>query len=415
MSLYDDYRHFAHVPTIRDGVKATLELNGREPVPSDFENVSGPAATELGNVFAVAKAVWSARNGVDPLDSWGVLEELTRMRSRDAARRIFDAEREPAADLDALYLPRSALADLDRGEPLISGVLDRHTLAAISGRDQTYKSFIVVDWLCSLATGLPWLQHPVERSRCLYVVGEGAWGLDDRVSAWEAHQRVSVPDDWLTVRRAPVNLFHGGPALDHLLARIERDGFTVVVFDTLSRSSTGANLDRPADANVVIEAMAAARDATGGAVIFVAHTQRTDEDTRGATTLEDDIDIVWRTKRNDDGAVRLWLAKRKDGPDGLSFTLWPQPEAGSAVMVDQRPEGVIDLDPAPKWTHEILHELRQPALRQGASPTLLAETLHTTKGALTRAFNWLLAHHHVTKSGVRPVVYRAVELPPMVS
>ncbi len=78
---------------------------------------------------------------------------------------------------------------------------------------------------------------------------------------------------------------------------------------------------------------------------------------------------------------------------------------------------MTDPDQAPAHAHEILHELRQPALYHGASPTVLAQTLGTTTGALTRGFNWLMEHGHVTKhgggrgpsSGVR---YVAVERPP---
>jgi AAA domain len=92
----------------------------------------------------------------------------------------------PADRFNELFLPRSALDDLKRGEPLINGVIDRHTLFVVSGRDDTFKSFLVLDWLCCLTTGKDWLLGCTtpQRQRVLYVVGEGAWGLGARVRAW---------------------------------------------------------------------------------------------------------------------------------------------------------------------------------------------------------------------------------------
>ncbi len=338
-NLLADYRHFAHLPTIAHNVGVTLNLNGRAPTLGDFERASAEDLTTVWLMLGAAKETWAFRYGVDSFDTWAVREELTRLRNREAAREMH--ARELAGDpssFEELYLPRSAVASLERGEPLIAGVLDRHALIDVAGRDQSYKSFLVLDWLCCLASGLAWCGREVERTRGLYVVGEGAWGLEPRIAAWEAHHRVRVGDDWLTIRNAPANLFRGGPPLEELIRRVEAGGYGLVFFDTLRRCSAGANLNTEADAGMVITALDRVRDATaGGSAGYVAHTDKGDTDTRGSGTLEDDVDIVWRVKRPDEGGVRLSLTKRRDGPDGLSLALWPQPVAGSLVLSDRRP------------------------------------------------------------------------------
>src|SRR5690606_4199457 len=73
---------------------------------------------------------------------------------------------------------------------------------------------------------------------------------------------------------------------------------------------------------------------------MVAHTGKTDDDIRGSSAFEDDIDTVWRVKRDDDDPViQITLAKRKDGPEGLSYELTPRPVAGSNSVVLERAHG----------------------------------------------------------------------------
>lgn len=178
----------------------------------------------------------------------------------------------------------------------------------------------------------------------LYVVGEGAWGLHARVRAWEAAWRQTVPDDRFRVRRAPVNLFRPqDAAFADLLARIRAEGYGVVIFDTLQRMSTGADLNGARDAGVIIDALDQARRATGnGSVGIVGHTGKADLDTRGSSALEDDMDIVWRTKRPEGSdELTLELAKRKDGPDGAAAP------AAREVGARQRLTGARGRPPGP--------------------------------------------------------------------
>jgi len=316
---------------------------------------------------------------------------------------------------DDLYLARSKLDDLPRGEPLISGVIDRHALLVVAGRDDTFKSFLVLDWLCCLATGKDWLlgcQTP-ERQRVLYVVGEGAWGLGARIRAWEAAYSRKVDDAWLTVRRAPVNLFRQGEDLTDLLARIKAERYAVVVLDTLQRMSAGADLNLPRDATLVIESLDAIRQATpSGSVGYVAHTGKSDLDVRGASVLEDDADIVWRLKRDEgDSDVTAELAKRKDGPSGLLVKLRARSVQGAGSLVLEPAHGFSMLGTPPKQAFPALRELARRTAEDGLTLSALAQALGLQgKGSVSAAVDWLLTSGFVQKiaSGRYPL-YTASE------
>lgn len=300
---------------------------------------------------------------------------------------------------DDLYLTRDDLGAMPEVEPLIDGVIDRHTLFVIAGRDQTYKSFLALDWLCCLATGKSWQGREVEKCGVMYVVGEGAWGLHARVNAWETAHGEKV--NWLTVRRAPVNLFKQASAFADLLARIEDIGIEIVVFDTLQRMSAGADQNSARDAGTIIEGLDRVRQVTNGAVGVVAHTDKGDNDTRGSSAFEDDADIVWRTRRDEDEqTIHLSLAKRKDGPAGLSFDLRPRMVDGTGSLVLESAKSFVphpDRPPAQAWP--VLRALGAKSVpTSGLSSSALKEAIgQAGKGGLYRSLDWLMDAGYVRK------------------
>ncbi len=282
-----------------------------------------------------------ATGGADAFTA-AVAEEAQRIRVREAARRQVAAEKVRPADFDAEYLDGAALDHLPTPDPLIDGVLNRHSYAILRGRDGTYKTFTALDWSLCLATGKPWQGRTVERVKVLYVAGEGAYGMASRRRAWRQAWRTEDEPGWFTVRRSAVNLFTGGPALDHLVEYIRAGGYSLVVIDTLRRASGGAD-GNGTDMGVVVDNLERIKRATlDGSVLALTHTDKGDNDSRGFSGIEDDADIVWHAKRDDDGRLRLECTKAKDGPDGAVITLTGRPvleslilEAAAAPSVDE--------------------------------------------------------------------------------
>jgi hypothetical protein len=260
----------------------------------------------------------------------------------------------------------------------------------------------VTSWLCSLATGHPWLGREVERTKVLYVVGEGAWGLHARIAAWETAWGQQVEDKWFTVRRAPVNLFRHGSATTDMLARLRDDGYGVVAFDTLQRMASGADQNSARDAGVIVETLDQVRNATDGSVGIVAHTDKGDNDTRGSSAFEDDADIVWRVKRDEDEqTIRATMTKHKDGPEGLTLELRPRLITGTGSLILEQAAALptTDRKPPPQaWP--ILRLLSKASVpTKGLSASPIAEAVGVKgKGGLYRALDWLMDAGYVQKA-----------------
>lgn len=259
-----------------------------------------------------------------------------RLRVQQAARDQLAAEADNP-DPDDLYLTRDRLRDLPQAEPLIAGTIPRHALGILRGRDHTLKTFTALDWAACLATGKPWQGREVQRTRIMYIAGEGVYGIADRLEAWEYAWQTKIDPDWLLTRRLALNLHRTGPAFDRLLARIQSDEIGLVVGDTLRRVSGRAD-GNSSDMGAVIDNLDLIKQATDhGSVLVLAHTDKLDRDTRGYSGIEDDADFVWHAKR-DEQTLTLELTKMKDGPDGTKLQLTAKLVLDSLILSDETAE-----------------------------------------------------------------------------
>ena len=150
-----------------------------------------------------------------------------------------------------LLLTRRQLAALPKPEPLIEDTLDRRTVVVLAGHYGTFKSFIALDWSCCIATGRMWQRRHVQTGRTLYVAAEGAYGMDNRVSAWEYGWRRQVPDDGLVVYPNPVNLTRADQVAE--LCEIAA-GYDLVTLDTVARCAVGADENSARDMGLIVDA-----------------------------------------------------------------------------------------------------------------------------------------------------------------
>ena len=144
---------------------------------------------------------------------------------------------------------------------------------------------------------------------------------------------MTVDPKWFVVRRSAVNLYKPGPSFDHLLARVEDEGYGLVVFDTLRWMSSGAD-GNGSDMGIVVDNLDRVRRATdNGSVQLVAHTDKANNDTRGFSGIEDDADIIWATNREANTyEVALTNTKMKDGPSGHRINLRMKTQGESLVV-----------------------------------------------------------------------------------
>jgi hypothetical protein len=232
-------------------------------------------------------------------------------------------------------LTRADLRKLPKPKALIHNTLDQGTTALLYGMWDTCKTFLALDWALSVHTGRSWQGRTTERRRVLYVVGEGAYGFDQRVAAWEVGWSTPVPDAAALVLPIAVNLTRP-VEVDNLRALIDWGGYSFIVLDTLARCMVGADENSAQDMGIVVESMTKLKDSTPrglGTVLAVHHTGKDGKTSRGSVALEAGMDCVYFASR--DGAViDLERMKRKDGPcaDHHAFALDPIPGTDSAVL-----------------------------------------------------------------------------------
>jgi hypothetical protein len=234
------------------------------------------------------------------------------------------------------------LDDLPDPDPLIYGLLDRGSLAILSGKFGTYKSFLALDWAAHIATGRDWEGHPVdEATPAVYIAAEGQVGIKRRVRGWRRRHLAGehLPRGALTVipQRVVLETDKAGKATAHLVelvALVNELGAGLVVFDTLSKSKGKADENSNSEMSAIMALVIELTRATSATVLLVAHTGYSGEHTRGGSSQEDDADTVFVVKFEDPKSEDrspanrrvLHHRKSKDGDLAAPMVLTPHVE-----------------------------------------------------------------------------------------
>lgn len=293
-------------------------------------------------------------------------------------------------------LSRSALLELPDPEPLIDNVLDQGTVALLYGRWGSCKSFIALDWACSVAAGRRWQGRECAQRRVLYVAAEGAYGLKGRVHAWEQAWHTRICDGTLDILPKPVNLTQPLQA-SNLAALIDWNGYGLVIIDTLSRCMVGADENSAKDCGVVVDALTRLREQTPGGrgvVTGVHHTGKDGKTFRGSSAFEAGADTVYSVTL-DEAVVVLDREKRKDGPqlDVHRLRLDPVEGTESAVMGVARGETNTDRGAV------LLSQFKSHFDVTGASATKLQEVSDMPKSTFYRALSDLVKRGDLINTG----------------
>jgi hypothetical protein len=217
-------------------------------------------------------------------------------------------------------------------EYLIDGFLVNGALNSLFGPFDSYKSFIAIDWTLTIAAGLDsWFGHETKAGPVVYVAGEGGSGLWQRVEAWADHRQCEPPDVyWIT---SAVNMFHKNEAAA-LLAWIASLPVApvLVVFDTTSRCSVGAEENSARDMGIVIANMDTIRT-SGAAVLAIHHTghEHTSRE-RGSSGIPGAADGRIRVEKAERLKAKIEPAKMKDAEKGEPITVDLEPRLRSLVI-----------------------------------------------------------------------------------
>ena len=384
------------------GVSATTDALGTDRLrvfttSTDFDTTSysklGAYAVlnHHGDLAAAAKALHDAGYGTRPRPTPALAPFTTGPPAAAASNGngTHPPNAAPAATtfngFAATLLRRSKLRDLPPVAPLIDGVMSLRSSVVLVGGTGLGKTFLALSWACSVTTGLHWLGQPVHRVKGLFVVGEGATGLDARVSAWEQTWHTSVDDDDLIFSVKPDSL-----ANPNTWAQMREQCLDLhirfVILDTFS--SLAPDADETKDAASITRRLSDFTADIDGTGALIHHPGWGDAGrTRGGSQLEANVDEVIVLKGDKDSElVEMTRKKVKEGSSGESRWLGRR-AAFDSIVIESANSGDVD---AP-LTSRIVRILGDCGGRFMSVPQLQAELGNVHRSSLYRALDRLVS------------------------
>ncbi len=217
-------------------------------------------------------------------------------------------------------LELSDLKNLLSPEPFVKGRFNSRSVTLIFGSPGSFKSFLVLDYILTLAWeeaknwhGLKIMKH----ARTLYVTNEGTGGLKKRVKAWEKWNKTLAPEGVkVYVPKEPLwDSRTGQPVLTEIVAVARAMKADLIVFDTLASLFGGITENDSNDISVITNRLAAIRNNYGiGSIIIHHSTKASNKNYRGSSALEgnaDEVYVVIRTAKE----CKIMSVKVKDSED----------------------------------------------------------------------------------------------------
>jgi hypothetical protein len=296
-----------------------------------------PAGDETSAVVAWADSLDMA----DGEGSYAGAPPFGRPHQRDeSADHKSSSDEDAATSLLGQILTRSQLATLPAVRALIEGAVSYPASVLMVGATGVGKTFTALAFGCCVATGHNWLGRRVVRRRVLYVIGEGAYGLDKRITAWEHawNGGAPVPDEWLTVIVKPGSLNEQSTWIQ-LAAYAIRGGYGLVVLDTFS--SLAPDADETKDAAQTMRRLSDLSAVIDGCAVLVHHPGWSDSGrARGGYQLEANADevLILRDVAEGSDLFTMQRKKVKDGPGGEVHWLRRSASHGSRIIEGARPD-----------------------------------------------------------------------------
>ncbi|HEX4443254.1 MAG TPA: bifunctional DNA primase/polymerase [Galbitalea sp.] len=218
----------------------------------------------------------------------------------------------------------AAIRDMPRPPYLIEGVLPEGALFQVFGQTGSYKSFVMLDMLASVANGIPWMGHEANApGPVAFVLGEGGYDAGVRMDAWMiAHPSASDLRIAYSIEEQLDLMDAGGveAIIEDLeayrLANFGDQAWRLIVFDTQADHMPSGDEDKSRDFTVMKRSIQRIAHATGAAVGLVHHTGWDDSRERGSSRQRQALDVVMQVKNQ-----RITNIKQKAGPlfDPIAF------------------------------------------------------------------------------------------------
>lgn len=239
-----------------------------------------------------------------PLPAYTAKEAIARTDDDDLTR--FRAE----------FLSVAQLGSLPRPKWLLHHLVPAEALVRLSGNPGSYKSFLALDMALCVATGRNWQGVNTRSAPVLYLAGEGAGGLQDRVVAWMRHNAVDdVPDD--TFLLLPRMVLTNAEEWNLLVRLVQGLRPALIVLDTQQRTTAGVEENSAAEMASVVERWDWLVK-QGGATVLVVHHLGKDASrgARGSSVVNASVDTeMVLTRTEGSSLVTLTTTKQKNAAE----------------------------------------------------------------------------------------------------
>lgn len=211
---------------------------------------------------------------------------------------------------------------------LIDGFIQENSISLVFGESTAGKSFFVIDWACSIATGKRWSDLQTVSGPVFFLAGEGFGGFCRRLRAWEIMNNASISSSPLFFSDRPAALMDAESAKDVIDAVKELTKANgkpaLIVIDTLHRNFGGGDENSAADFGQFLNHIDVMRHELGAAVVIVHHSGHSKADrSRGSSSIKAAMDHEFCVTVEADKTRLLSCTKMKDAasPEPQRFAL----------------------------------------------------------------------------------------------
>lgn len=316
----------AHVPPVTDLSRPQIEALIAKLDPDEREDwvragrilhhqyAGEDAGLEIWHEWAVQSDKWKQETETTVWESFGNRHDAPETL-RSLIKQFAEPKTLPPRNSEVEFVPAADFASAQRVEWHIKHVLPKRGLIVVYGEPGSSKSFFVLDMVAHVARGLPWRGHKVKQSSIAYIAAEGVAGFGNRLAAYAKHHETPLSNVSVFVRGGAFDLKTQFLAACDDINKLGNVG--VIVIDTLSAVTPGANENTSEDMGTAIDAAQRIIEATGASVILIHHSNK-QGDLRGWSGLRGAVDNQIRIERKE-GLRTAHIEKQKEGEDGKAY------------------------------------------------------------------------------------------------